>query len=752
MTKRTTDRFPKADVLAQYLRDFASKQESAGKIRYRTNISAISRQATGTGFVLNVQQSAEPSSCNAEGDDCFSSSSSSSSIIIKCGKVVHAGGNWKPNKPNHLMQKHGFDLALDYSELPSNGYEAFEDKKVAIFGLGNAAMETADALTPYTAFVHAFPGRGQMKFPHFAYETRYVGNVRTWRSEILDSYILKSLDGGFPTFDANTIMVQKCGDGGEKRCLYVYDPDRHTVNLAFQPENKESVSIIDDLKHKGCLRDTITSDVAYGVLRSPVGDGRDAEIQEAAETIDATNSEYKRPENLIHAVPGINHPYAVVDASCITEEVSKRYGKLPGLGGWDPYPLVYDAVVTCFGFLHDMGLYSEDAAPLMQANHRYPILTDTYESVNVPGLFFAGQLAHGRDFKRAAGGFIHGFRYTARALVRMLAEQHVPHSTAWPHLVFGPISSINSETADAENEEPKFGTGLAPLANKLLERINVGSAAYQMVHVLGDGFVLQCDKDMTMVNATYFEEMPLAHFHKRFRGLPRLTASFGYNGQVQSLEKSVKEGTMFRVFLWWYPGDCSRDWSGPSLDSPPGGYKAEPRELLQFRETLSTQYAEDAIRPIVEAFVAARANDLLRPSLPTDEQSRGASEQADGASSSTVVTGRGRTGWLPIGIGVGTGRVPYLDEGNQYDDFPPGLVDLWILNVGNVALQLYYRGPAPLGGEWNKDSVVHPGSGFKLVTQHLDTWRATNDETGGDADFFEVDLSNGIVQDWMAAG
>ena len=50
----------------------------------------------------------------------------------------------------------------------------FEDKKVAIFGLGNAAMETADALKSYTAFVHAFPGRGTMKFPHFAYETRYV--------------------------------------------------------------------------------------------------------------------------------------------------------------------------------------------------------------------------------------------------------------------------------------------------------------------------------------------------------------------------------------------------------------------------------------------------------------------------------------------------------------------------------------------------------------------------------------------------
>ena len=39
-----------------------------------------------------------------------------------------------------------------------------------------------------------------------------------------------------------------------------------------------------------------------------------------------------------------------------------------------------------------------------------------YESTNVPGLYFAGTLSHGLDWKRAAGGFIHGFRYTAQAL------------------------------------------------------------------------------------------------------------------------------------------------------------------------------------------------------------------------------------------------------------------------------------------------------------------------------------------------
>ena len=32
---------------------------------------------------------------------------------------------------------------------------------------------------------------------------------------------------------------------------------------------------------------------------------------------------------------------------------------------------------------------------MMQSNQKYPVMTSEYESINVPGLFFAGQLAHG---------------------------------------------------------------------------------------------------------------------------------------------------------------------------------------------------------------------------------------------------------------------------------------------------------------------------------------------------------------------
>ena len=43
-----------------------------------------------------------------------------------------------------------------------------------------------------------------------------------------------------------------------------------------------------------------------------------------------------------------------------------------------------------------------------------------------------------------------------------------------------------------------------------------------------------------------------------------------------------------------------------------------------------------------------------------------------------------------------------------------------------------------------------PGDGFRLTSQHLDEWRAVDVETDALVDVFEVDMSNGIVQDWLA--
>ena len=102
-------------------------------------------------------------------------------------------------------------------------------------------------------------------------------------------------------------------------------------------------------------------------------------------------------------------------------------------------------------------------------------MTAEYESTNVPGLYFAGTLSHGKDFKRASGGFIHGFRYNVRVLARTL-EMH-NHGVLWPHEVV----PIPSGAASAE-------AAYRSLSISVLKRCSDTSALYQMFKRLFDLF------------------------------------------------------------------------------------------------------------------------------------------------------------------------------------------------------------------------------------------------------------------------
>jgi thioredoxin reductase len=138
--------------------------------------------------------------------------------------------------------------------------------------------------------------------------------------------------------------------------------------------------------------------------------------------------------------------------------------------------LAYDRVITCTGFRMDSSIFAEDCMPELTINDRFPALTPEWESVNVPGLYFAGTLTQSRDFKKYTSAFIHGFRYGIRALVRMLGQKY--HGSEWPH-----------RTVPA-----------AALADAVLARINRTSGLFQQF-----GFLC----DVITPDGRYYEEMPL---------------------------------------------------------------------------------------------------------------------------------------------------------------------------------------------------------------------------------------------------
>ena len=147
--------------------------------------------------------------------------------------------------------------------------------------------------------------------------------------------------------------------------------------------------------------------------------------------------------------------------------------------------LYYDRVLACTGFRFDAEPFVGDCRPRLVINDRFPEQTPAHESVNVPGLYFAGTLMQQRDFKKSTTGFIHGFRYTVRALHHIL-EQRV-HDVPWPY----------REVPDQAAE----------LAAAVLGRVNRSSALWQQFGVMADVLVLPRDGG----NARYYEEVPVAY-------------------------------------------------------------------------------------------------------------------------------------------------------------------------------------------------------------------------------------------------
>lgn len=96
-------------------------------------------------------------------------------------------------------------------------------------------------------------------------------------------------------------------------------------------------------------------------------------------------------------------------------EGGELYGTDRLNGGWD-------MVVTAIGWSFDRTPFARAVA--MSANFggdKYPDLDGAYESRSHAGLYVAGTASHGVDkVRHSAGGFIHGFRYTARAMVRAM--------------------------------------------------------------------------------------------------------------------------------------------------------------------------------------------------------------------------------------------------------------------------------------------------------------------------------------------
>lgn len=182
---------------------------------------------------------------------------------------------------------------------------------------------------------------------------------------------------------------------------------------------------------------------------------------------------------------------AVLD--CAVESIGRRDGQFAvalrySRANGETEEFTYDRVIVCTGFRFDGSIFAADCRPELVIDDRFPAQTCEWESVNVPGLYFAGTLMQANDWKKATSGFTHGSRYNVRALHRMLEKKH--YVADWPSQRIEPTPE--------------------GLLEATLARVNRSSALWQQWSFLHDVIVVEGAWD----GAVYYEEMPLAYIQE----------------------------------------------------------------------------------------------------------------------------------------------------------------------------------------------------------------------------------------------
>jgi len=163
----------------------------------------------------------------------------------------------------------------------------------------------------------------------------------------------------------------------------------------------------------------------------------------------------------------------------------------------------YDRVIGCIGWRFDSSLFQNRSNIVPVEKSKYPPIKHNFESKTTDNLFFTGTNTHGLDRRKSSGGFIHGFRYTARTLHHLLEWKN--HRVQWPHIRIARIDLINH----------------------IIKRINEVSSMYQMFGVLGD--IYQLDEDEVIV----LEDFPIHLIHdlenmSGHKWMPAIMFSFEY--------------------------------------------------------------------------------------------------------------------------------------------------------------------------------------------------------------------------------
>ena len=282
-----------------------------------------------------------------------------------------------------------------------------------------------------------------------------------------------------------------------------------------------------------------------------------------------------------------------------------------------------------------------------------------------------------------------------------------------------------------------------------------------MVHVLGDGILLKCEEGHGLV-VEYYEEVPVAQFNEKHEDTPRFTWVYGYNQQARSLTESIAHGTVFELFMWYFGAGTAAEphtapkvsfqWKSPDfllknvdfqlknvdfiINQGEGAWHYRPKELFSMRETLHTSWDTVGNRKNTMAFLLSRANELQTNGFCAAKKPERLIAQLAKRGSATEK--------LSSHLDV---TVPAAVADKKDAPWYPGQVNVWIQNTLDVDVALI----CDRTGEraCDDDEPIPPGGGANIVAFDTDTFSAIPAGESVALVEFRVDVSRGIVQDWV---
>ncbi|XP_072276265.1 FAD-dependent oxidoreductase domain-containing protein 2 [Pyxicephalus adspersus] len=236
----------------------------------------------------------------------------------------------------------------------------------------------------------------------------------------------------------------------------------------------------------------------------------------------------------------------------------------------------YDRVIRCLGWKFDFSIFDKSVRLKSDLKKKYPLLNMNYEARHTQGLFVVGTASHSIDFRKSAGGFIHGFRYTARSVHRLTENRY--HNIPWPSTHY-PISQ---------------------LLNILVKRMNEGSGIYQMFEILADFILLGEDAN----TFEYLEEVPVGILPMLEKNTGRKVYSPGFFVLIMEYGKNFS-GPDKDVFHYNRAiGDAKAAWRSNFLHPVIYYYKQLPTEdQMEARPDKWSLPRPEKIHHVVEDFL-----------------------------------------------------------------------------------------------------------------------------------------------------